>query len=36
MYGGMVREGEDEAAEERESARRVTGDEDGEAVWDQC
>lgn len=35
MHGGVIGEGENEAAEERESARRVTGDEDGEAVWNQ-
>jgi hypothetical protein len=35
MHGGVIRKGENEAAEEQESARRVTGDEDGEAVRDQ-
>jgi hypothetical protein len=35
MHGGVIGERENEAAEKRESARRVTRDEDGEAIWDQ-
>lgn len=32
---GVIGEGEDETAEEREAAWRVAGDEDGEAVWNE-